>query len=77
MRKKTELETTQELERGQPAAESSKTLPSRLKHDPQSPFFLIRAVFQSSPTFLQPFIIAMGWLRAQVNAFPGQFPHID
>lgn len=34
-RQKTELETTQGLKHGQPAAEeSSKTLPSRLKHDP-------------------------------------------
>lgn len=26
---------------------------------------------------MQPFIVAIGWLRAQVNDFPGQFPHID
>lgn len=37
----------------------------------------IQAVFQSSLSFSRPFIIAMGWLRAPVNAFPGRFPHID
>lgn len=37
----------------------------------------IQAVFQSSLSFSWPFILAVGWLSAPVNAFPAQFPHID